>query len=193
MSATPKASSHAIEMPAPYGLAPAPGLRWNPEVDFAARNIRALIDLWKARRPTRRGLPSFRGFDGLELRPWADNLIVLDTEPTLFGGHSYRYRMVGPAASTVEGGNFTGLYLQDALSSAQAAPRVRLYDRALQFRAPVEVRGRVALGGTSPATPGTAPGSAPGTARWDTVALPLSYVGERADHLMVLTYVEALD
>lgn len=181
MPAAQTVPSTNIEMPPPFGFAPAPSPRWEPAVDFAARNIGALVALWKAKRPTRRALPAFRHFDDLELRPWADNLTLLDVESTLFGERSYRYRSVGPAAASVEGGNFTGLYLRDALSKAQTAPRVQLYDRALQTRAPVRVHHRIVSG---------APNAA-GEALWDAVALPLSHDRERADHLMVLTYVEA--
>ena len=170
-----------IEMPTPYGYAPAPGLRLTASIDFALRNIRALVALWESRRGTRHGLPGFAQFDALELRPWADNLMVLDVEPTLFGGRSYRYRTVGPSAAAVEGGNFCGLYLSDALSRVQAVPRLQLYDLALDARTSMEVHRRIE--GAEAAGP---------AAQWDAVALPLARNGQDADHLMVLTYVEAL-
>jgi hypothetical protein len=180
--------SGEIEMPAPYGVAPAPGLRWEPGIDFAAMNIRALITLWHARCPSRHGLPSYSQFDALELRPWADHLIVLDLDITLFGKRCFRYRSVGPAASAVEGGNFSGLYLGDALSPAQADPRIVFYERAMRARAPVELHRPVEVVGQDGAgSPG-----AQRDARWDSVALPLSEDHHHADHLMVLTYVEVL-
>ena len=134
MAPSPKVSSADIDMPEPYGFAPAPGLRWETGIDFAARNIHALITLWHGRRPSRHGLPSYGQFDALELRPWADHLIVLELDITLFGKRCFRYRTVGAAASAVEGGNFSGLYLSDALSPAQADPRIEFYERAMRAR-----------------------------------------------------------
>lgn len=184
MAPSPKVSSADIDMPEPYGFAPAPGLRWETGIDFAARNIHALITLWHGRRPSRHGLPSYGQFDALELRPWADHLIVLELDITLFGKRCFRYRTVGAAASAVEGGNFSGLYLSDALSPAQADPRIEFYERAMRARAPVELHRQMVSGVRS--------ASDEATAQWDAVALPLSDDQHHADHLMVLTYVEAL-
>jgi hypothetical protein len=172
-----------IEMPPPYGVAPAPGHRWDTAVDFAVENTRALIGLWIAKRHVRRDLPAFSQFDSLELRPWLDNLIVLDAKATVLGGRDYTYRSVGSAAAAVEGGNFAGLNLRDALPAAQAEPRLQFYDRALRTRGPVEIHRRIPLGDDA---------EGPRSVQWDAVALPLSRDQLYADHLMVLTYVEAL-
>ncbi|WPZ36460.1 hypothetical protein T8K17_09965 [Thalassobaculum sp. OXR-137] len=172
-----------IDMPRPYAFAPAPGRRWTASVDLAEVNIRALTALWESRRPSRHGLPALAQFDPLALQPWTEHLIVLEAEPLVFGGRSYLYRTVGAAAAGVEGGNFQGLFLSDALSPAQSIPRIRLYDLAMDARASMRVRQEIAL---------ERAGKRVGRARWDALALPLARDGRRPDHLMMLAYVEAL-
>lgn len=83
----------------------------------------------------------------------------------------------------MEGGNFQGLFLSDALSPAQSIPRIRLYDLAMDARASMRVRQEIAL---------ERAGKRVGRARWDALALPLARDGRRPDHLMMLAYVEAL-
>lgn len=178
------ATATDIEMPRPYGFAPAPGRRWTASVDLADTNMRALTALWENRRSSRHGLPDLASFDPLELQPWSDHLVVLDAEPIVFGGRTYRYRTVGSAAAAVEGGNFRGLYLNDALSPAQAIPRIRLYDLALDARASMRVRQEIALEHPR--------GTPARRARWDALALPLARDGRKADLVMALIYVEAL-
>lgn len=168
-----------IPMPSPYGFAPAPGAHWDPEssVDFAAENTAMLRDLWASKRPSPRMLPSFILFDGLELRPWLDNLIVLDVDRDAQGARTYQYRAVGAGASVIEGGDFSGRALHDALSPIQVASRIQLYDRAIRTRSPTEIHRRVEMVGA-------------GIAKWDLVALPLARDGLKADHLMVLVYID---
>ncbi|MDF1791958.1 MAG: hypothetical protein P1U88_08610 [Thalassobaculaceae bacterium] len=176
MPVTEMDSNAEILMPTPHSYAPAPGARHGSAVDFAAENLRMLIDLWIAKRPTRRGLPALGHFDSLELRAWLDNLIILNVERTVLGSPGYRYHSIGPAASAVEGGDYCGLYLSEALSPAQSAPRILLYDRVVRTRAPAEVHCRTEMADRT-------------IAKWDAVALPLSHDQGQTDHLMVLTYV----
>lgn len=171
--------SGEIRMPFPPGFAPAPGLRWAESIDLAAINSRALVALWLSKRPTDDALPAYDRFDALELRRWADNLILLDVAPDGADGRRYRYRSVGAAAAALEGGDLSGRFMHAAMPAAQALPRTRIYDRAVRARAPAVVAAR-----TEP--------TGPAGAKWDVSALPLSSDGNRADQLMVLIYVEAL-
>lgn len=174
-----------IRMPFPLGFAPAPGLRWADSVDLAAVNSRALVALWLSKRPTEETLPAYNRFDALELRRWADNLILLDVAPDGADGRRYSYRSVGAAAAAVEGGDLSGRFMHAAMPAAQALPRTRIYDRAVRTRAPVVVATRTEVPGSGRGRP---------VAKWDVSALPLSSDGDRgrADQLMVLVYVEAL-
>ncbi|MEQ8584742.1 MAG: hypothetical protein RLO01_07030 [Thalassobaculaceae bacterium] len=172
-----------IRMPFPPGFAPAPGLRWSESVDLAAVNSRALVALWLSKRPTDEALPAYDRFDALELRRWADNLILLDVAPDGADGRRYSYRSVGAAAAAVDGGDLSGRFMHAAMPAAQALPRTRIYDRAVRTRAPVVVAARTEVPGSGSGRP---------IAKWDVSALPLSSDGDKADRLMVLVYVEAL-
>lgn len=172
-------STADIVMPTPFGFAPPPSAHWDPEnrFDVAVESTGMLRDLWAAKRPGHRKIPSLIHFDSLELRPWFDNILVIDVDRDVHGGRSYVYQSIGPGAAVIEGGDFSGRTLLDALPPAQAAPREQLFDRAIRTRLPIEVHSCVEMIGG-------------GVAKWDVVVLPLARDGLRADHLMALAYVE---
>ena len=171
----------ATDLPAPIGYAPAAKSR-KPTVvavDFAAESVRELRELWTAKRPSPRKLPSFATFDALELRPWADNLAIYDVGRDADGQPFYRYRRVGVGVAQLEGADHSGKMLHDVFSPVEASAIVSQFNAAIDSKRPVDVHDTVDL-----------PGG--GAAKWDRIILPLSSTATTADELMVLTYVEEL-
>lgn len=164
--------------PPPFGYAPAPKPRRPPAapVDFAVENTRQLRELWSSKRPRRGALPAWRFFDALELRPWTDNLVLYRAE-RLEDQYVYRFAKVGPGVAAIDGGDFTGKLMHQALPPSQLWAVIGLYDAAVRTRGPVEYHETV-----------PAPGS--GSVKWDKLVLPLSDDGDEVDHLLMLLYAE---
>lgn len=166
--------------PVPVGFAPAPKPRRPPAapVDFAIENTRQLRELWATKRPGRGSLPAYRFFDPLELRPWADNLVLYAVEP-MDGQPVYRFAKVGKHVAAIDGGDHTGRLMHQALPPTQLWSIIGHYDAAVRTRGPVEFHD------TIPAPDG-------GAVKWDKLLLPLADDGGDVDHLLMLLYAERI-
>lgn len=164
--------------PPPHAFAPAPRPRRpsTAPVDFAMENTRQLRTLWSAKRPGRGGLPAYRSFDALELRPWVDNLVLYAVEHS-DAQFAYRFRTVGRHVAAIDGGDFSGRLMHEALPPNQLWAIIGHYDAAVRTRGPVEFHDTV-----------PAPGG--GGVKWDKLLLPLSDGGTEVDHILMLLYAE---
>ena len=165
--------------PPPQAFAPAPKPRRpsSAPVDFAIENTRQLRDLWSGKRPGRGGLPAYRFFDALELRPWADNLVLYKVERA--DEHFvYRFQKVGKHVAGIDGADFTGRLMHEALPPNRLWAIIGHYDAAVRTRGPVEFHDTV-----------PAPGNGGGV-KWDKLLLPLSDGGIEVDHILMLLYAE---
>ena len=164
--------------PVPAGYAPAPKPRrpLTAAVDFAIENTRQLRELWSGKRPGRGSLPAFRFFDPLELRPWADNLVLYQVERQ-DDQHVYRFAKVGKNVAAIDGGDHTGRLMHQALPPTQLWAIIGHYDAALRTRGPVEFHD-------------TIPSPGGGAVKWDKLLLPLSDDGTTVDNLLMLLYAE---
>lgn len=167
--------------PPPHDFAPAPRPR-RPSampVDFAIENTRQLRDLWAAKRPGRGMLPAYRFFDALELRPWSDNLVLYSAE-RIGDQYVYRFQKVGKSVAAIDGGDFTGKLMHQALAPTQLWAIIGHYDAAVRTRGPVEFHD-------------TIPSPGGGAVKWDKLLLPLSDGGTEVDHLLMLLYAERVE
>lgn len=162
--------------PSAYAPAPKPRRPSPARVDFAIENTRQLRDMWSAKRPGRGALPAYRSFDELELRPWADNLVLYEAE-RLGDQYVYRFRKVGTGVAAIDGGDFTGRLMHQALPPTRLWAIIGHYDAAVRTRGPVEFHD-------------TIPSPGGGAVKWDKLVLPLSENGTDVDHLLMLLYAE---
>lgn len=171
------------KIPAPAGYAPAPRSRKPPvvEVDFAKEAVTRLHSLWTAKRPGRNRLPEFSFFDALELQFWSDNLCLMGIEYDDEMQPVFRFDRVGRHLPAIDGGDFTGRYMHEALSPARVWTLVGLYEPAIRRRRAIDYHEVV---------PG--PSDGPG-AKWDMLVMPLANGGPTVDQLLVLTYVEPVE
>lgn len=165
--------------PTAYAPAPKPRRPIATTVDFALENTRQLRDLWSLKRPGRGALPAYRYFDELELRPWADNLVLYRAEK-LEDQYVYRFEKVGKGVAAIDGGDFTGKLMHQALPPTQLWAIIGHYDAAVRTRGPVEFHD-------------TIPSPDGGSVKWDKLVLPLSDDGTEVDHLLMLLYAEKVD
>jgi hypothetical protein len=171
------AKSPSVDAPPPpnaFAPAPKPRRPTPAPVDFAIETTRQLRDLWSAKRPRRGALPAYRFFDELELRPWADNLVlyrveILEDQPV------YRFEKVGKGVAAIDGGDYSGKLMHQALPPTQLWAIIGHYDAAVRTRGPVEFHD------TIPSPNGAA-------VKWDKLVLPLSDNGVEVDHLLMLLY-----
>jgi len=165
--------------PTAYAPAPKPRRPVTTTVDFGLENTRQLRDLWSLKRPGRGALPAYRFFDELELRPWADNLVLYRAE-RLDDQYVYRFEKVGKGVAAIDGGDFTGKLMHQALPPTQLWAIIGHYDAAVRTRGPVEFHD-------------TIPSPDGGSVKWDKLVLPLSDDGTEVDHLLMLLYAEKAD
>jgi len=166
----------APPVPVAYAPVPKPRRPLAAPVDFAIENTRQLRDLWSTKRPGRGALPAYRFFDELELRPWADNLVLYGAE-RIDDQYVYRFKKVGKGVAAIDGGDFAGQLMHQALPPTQLWAIIGHYDAAVRTRGPVEFHD------TIPSPDGSA-------VKWDKLLLPLSESGNEVDHLLMLLYAE---
>ena len=162
--------------PAPRPRRPAPAV--GAPVDFAAENTSRLRDLWTGKRPGRGSLPGYRFFDPLELRPWADNLVLYDVE-RISDQIAYRFRTVGSQIVRIDGADHSGRLMHEALPPDRLWTIIGSYDAAVRTREPVELHD-------------TVPAASGGSVKWDKLLLPLADSGAEVTQILVLLYAERL-
>lgn len=101
-----------------------------------SRAIRQLFDYWQ--RSCGKGrIPSRRDIDPSEILPLLPNILMMDFEPSPF---RVRFRLVGTKVVEVTGFEFTGKYLDEIASAADAAPFAECYEIACRKQVPITRR-----------------------------------------------------
>lgn len=166
------------------GFAPAPRPRkpLQNDVDFAAAFSQKLRSLWEMKRTAPSALPLASSFDSLELRQWADNLLVVETQRGT--ENRQRFTAIKLGRSLIE---YFGSDLSRTLLPAQQAPKLpsghdilpvlQLLEAAYRSKGPRD--GQF----TGIAKDGT-------LLRTDILVLPMSVNGNNADRFLVLIYAE---
>jgi len=103
------------------------------EIAIANPHIRALYDLWNAKRGTRQAPPR-SDFSFEDLRPWFGHLMLLDC----IGGDEYRYRLYGTELVRLFGFDLTGKLVGDAASQIGDKP-LDEYRQVVRIGAPAYV------------------------------------------------------
>lgn len=101
------------------------------DVAISHPRLRALLDLWDAKRGSRQAPP--RGdFSHEELQPWFGHLMLLDC----LDGNEYRYRLYGTALARLFGFDLTGRMVGAMADRIGAKPQDE-YAKVVRIGAPV--------------------------------------------------------
>jgi len=101
-----------------------------------SRAIRQLFDFWQNRCGNGR-IPARSDIDPAEILPLLPNIIMVEFELAPF---RVRFRLVGTKVVEVTGFEFTGRYLDEIASEADAAPFAECYKIACRKQVPVARR-----------------------------------------------------
>ena len=101
------------------------------DIDIANPKLRALYDLWNAKRGTRQAPPR-SDFSFEDLRPWFGYLMLLDC----VGNNEYRYRLYGTELVSLFGFDLTGKGVSDAIGQIGDKP-LDEYRQVVRIGAPV--------------------------------------------------------
>jgi len=100
---------------------------------LTSAKVRKLHDWWHAPRPGR-DMPDRDDFDPAAWKALLPNILLAECSDPPF---RVRYRLVGSGVVYVVGFDFTGSYLDEALSPEATEPWPEHYRRAYETRAPV--------------------------------------------------------
>lgn len=103
----------------------------NREVPISHPKLRALYDLWEAKRGSRQAPPR-SDFSHEDLQPWFGHLMLLDC----LEGNEYRYRLYGTALTQIFGFDLTGKLVGASADRIGDKP-LEEYARLVRIGAPV--------------------------------------------------------
>lgn len=104
-------------------------------LDAPPARMRALIDLWEARKRGRR-FPARRDFELPDLRHWARDIQFVDVVHDPDKGRRYRFRLVGTGINGIDGMEATGRFA-DEVFARNYRTIFRGYDEAVDRARPV--------------------------------------------------------
>lgn len=113
--------------------------------DWVFEALRRLIALWESRRPGPGLMPARADFDMPDFRDLLGWVCMADIEYT--PAPRLRIRLEGSQVCELDGGDWTGRYLDEKFDPAAHPEVFEPYFRAMERREPVLVRREIPIGG----------------------------------------------
>ena len=111
------------------------GVRCDPGLAFERPELKALLEIWEARRRGRL-LPSRADFDPLDLKPHLGHLLLTDVERAPL---RFRYRLLGTTITEILRRDATGRYFEEIYAGRLLRELFDAFSRVVETRAPLRI------------------------------------------------------